>query len=125
MTGSSEEAADRPEERRQAWAWREVAAQAKLALEQAARAMEKTNELAAGLVAHERQCTERWLASREASQRVDSQLTAQDAAASEHRRVVYEKFDGVNGKLVAVLLTVAGTLVVAVASLFFYITVHR
>ena len=125
MVGSSEElGSDRPEGR-QAWVWREVAAQAKLALEQATQAMEKTNQLASGLMAHERQCTERWLASREATQRVDGQLVAQDLAAGEHRRIVYERFDAVNGKLVALLLGVTGTLVATAGSLLFYIITHR
>lgn len=118
------EGSERPDGR-DAWRLREVAANAAQALERANKAMEEINRVAGGLMAHERQCTERWLAAREASDRVAVRLDQQDLTASAHRGVVYEKFDSIDGKIISALVGIAITCVTSIGGLFFYIATQH
>lgn len=91
----------------------------------AMKALERATEIAAQFLAHERQCTERWLANQKAWHEVDRRLTEQNESSTTHRGLVYEKFDRLNGKMFGILLSVVASTIGTAAFLAFYIMTHK
>lgn len=93
------------------------------ALEQSTEAMKLANNATGLLSAHERQCTERWVASRDALNGVVQRLKEQDTASIDHRRMMYTKVDGINARLSQVFLgALAGSLSVIITLAVFILT---